>query len=449
METIDKTCSDAYRSSYAVILSGGKGTRLYALTARRAKPAVPMMGSYRMIDFPMSNCARSEIDFVSILTQYEPDSLERHIKSGTPWGYDERNLAVRGPSEKRDGLMYYKGTAAAVREVQRRIQDKDSDLVLVLSGDHVYSEDYRKAMDDHKYNESDLTIYTKVVPLSEAPNFGVMKVNDHGRIMSFYEKPKDKDLLESFRMSDEAKKHLRIDSDEDLCLASMGVYVFSPNVLYKELNAGGDDFGSEIIPRMINSGKDVYAYVFDGYWEDVGRLDKLVEANFFALNNPDKVFNRFLKTNSRDLPPAIGSAENSILAPGVVIHPGAIVKNSVIGYQTEIFPGSVIENSILFGGDRHDMNYSRKIIAPRYSEVRSGAVLKNVLLDRNIVIDEGVELVGKQDEAKLKASFESIGIKENNEDNSNGLYNITPNGVIVIGKPRYEEVCIFPKGFKA
>lgn len=450
MENIDKNYLHD-PSVYAVILGGGKSSRLYSLTARRAKPAVPMYGKYRMIDFVLSNCRTSNIDYINILTQYEPDSLERHIKSGIPWNYDESHLSIRSPGDRRTGFSVYNGTESAVRGIDGIIKKRDPDAVLILSGDHIYSENYRLSIRDHLEKNRDVTLYTKAVPLKYASDLGVLKINDNGRIIDFKEKPKDIATQNEYKLSEKAKRNFGITQDGDFCLASMGIYIFSPDVLHEELSydENENDFGKEMIPRILGK-RDVYAHMFEKYWEDVGILDKLVEANFHALTNPEDIFNSHLITNMRNIKPATirGTVENSIISDGCYIEKGARVKNSILGYQTIVEAGANIENSIIFGGERHHTDGRGNIKQEIYSYVRSGATLCDVLLDRNIDISKGVSLIGKQKEEYMRNNLLSIDLQENNEENPYGSFNVTPNGILIFGKPEHGTEILFPENFK-
>jgi len=445
---------------YAVILSGGEGTRLYSLTARRAKPAVPIMGQYRMIDFPMSNCKKSNIDFIDILVQYQPDSLQRHLNAGTPWGYSSMNLNIYGMKQTReDGVVTFGGTADAVHANMHRIQDKDPAIVLILSGDHVYDQNYRDSIDEHIARGSNLTIYTQVKPLTEARNFGVLRVNSAGRIIDFEEKPQEPARIQDFKLDSKAKERLGIKEQKDICLVSMGIYIFSPQRLYEQLGVGGLDFGKHIIPRMVADKKEeVHAYVFNGYWEDVGRLDKLIDANFYSINHPDEVFSPYLITNMRNLPGAVvkGELRNSIISPGCVIEEGAIVEGSILGYQTIVRTGATVKNCIIHGGDRHETDASGDIIKHHrhyQSIIGRDAFLQYVLLDRNIHVEDAkegknVRLIGKQNPEKIEKALESIGLERNNEEHPYGLFNITDTGFIVVGKPLYNKELLFKAGFQ-
>ena len=331
----------------ALILAGGRGSRLDILSERRSKPAVPFAGKFRIIDFALSNCTNSGIFQIGILTQYLPLSLNEHIGVGKPWDLDRRDSFV---TLLQPNNSWYNGTADAVRKNLEFVKRYASKYVLILSGDHIYKMDYSKMIEQHKRTGADLTIAAKIVPMEEASRFGILETDENLKIEKFVEKPK------------EPKSNK----------ASMGIYVFNTEALIEMIEAHPEiddlDFGMHIIPDMIKN-KNVYAYEFYDYWKDVGTYDSYLEANLelchdtsLNLYDPDwKIY-----TKSEDLPPVKvgndatirtslisngciidGYVENSVLSPGVQIGKGAIVRNSVILNDVVIGKDCKIEDTII------------------------------------------------------------------------------------------------------
>lgn len=342
----------------AILMAGGAGTRLTVLSDKRAKPAVPFAGKYRIIDFTLSNCVNSGIYDVAVLTQYRPHSLNNHIGVGKPWDLDRQRggIQLRQPYQGGSAdLDWYRGTADAVYRNLDFIQEHNPDLVLILSGDHIYKMDYRPMLEYHHEKGADLTVGVMNVPLDETDRFGIMSVNRNMRVIEFTEKPKNRDKG---------------------TLASMGIYVFSADVLLRRLSEGAADapridFGKDVIPAMISEDK-VYAYPFEGYWVDVGTIQSFWETNLalisqgqngnLNLHDSDWV----IHTRSEERPPVKlgpqaqvveslisngcvirGRVERSVLSPGVYVSPGAIVRESVIINDTWIGPGAVLDRVIV------------------------------------------------------------------------------------------------------
>ena len=336
----------------ALILAGGRGTRLDILSENRVKPSVPFAGKYRVIDFTLSNCANSGIYDIAILTQYLPFSLNDHIGSGKPWDLDRRDSKV---TLLQPHSEWYMGTADAVRKNIHYIEQVKADYVLILSGDHIYKMNYRKMVDKHIENKASLTVGVNIVDPKDAHHFGMLKTDENLKITEFVEKPKQTTLT----------------------MASMGIYVFNTDVLLKYLRTMDLvdlDFGKHIIPKMIHE-TDVYAYKFHGYWKDVGTYDSYLETNLGLIETVDKIqldmYDPTWKiyTRSEELPAVkvgskanikqallsngsivAGNVERSVLSPGVVVHPLATVKNSVILNDVQIMSGAVVENCII---DKH------------------------------------------------------------------------------------------------
>ena len=322
-----------------MLLAGGQGTRLYALTGKVAKPAVSFGAKYRIIDFPLSNCTNSGIDTVGVLTQYEPLILNEYIGDGKPWDLDRMSGGVYtlSPYQGKRGALWYKGTANAIYQNLNFLDKYDSENVLILSGDHIYKMDYSSMLDEHIKNDADCTIAVINVPIEEASRFGIMTADKNGKILEFEEKPKKPKST----------------------LASMGIYIFKKDVLMQQLirdekddNSSGD-FGKDVIPYMLKNGFKMYAYRFDGYWKDVGTITSLWEANMdllgehpaINLNEPEmKIYSR-----NEPLPPTYfgkqSFVENSIITTGCEIE-GTIL-GSVISENVCVGEGSVIENSVI------------------------------------------------------------------------------------------------------
>ena len=334
----------------AMILAGGQGSRLGILTKKIAKPAVPFGGKYRIIDFPLSNCSNSGIYTVGVLTQYQPMELHAHIGIGSPWDLDRREggVGLLPPYQGENGGNWYKGTANAIYQNIPYIDSYDPEYVLILSGDHIYKMDYREMLEFHKEKEADGTIAVLEVPLEEASRFGIMNTREDLSIYEFEEKP-------------EKPKGNK---------ASMGIYIFNWKVLKKYLRedeedlTSSNDFGKNIIPKMLNEGKRMVAYPFKGYWKDVGTIESLWEANMdmlksdcdLGLYDEDwKIYSVNTMAPAQYIGPTAkirnslvvegclveGVVENSILFNGVKIEKGAVVRNSVI------MPGTRVEESVV------------------------------------------------------------------------------------------------------
>lgn len=340
----------------AMLLAGGQGSRLYALTQKVAKPAIPYGGKNRFIDFPLSNCINSGIDTVGVLTQYQPMVLNEYIGNGQPWDLDKMHggVHVLPPYQTAAGASWYEGTANAIYQNMAFIERYDPEYVIVLGGDHIYKMDYSKMLDYHIANNADSTIAVIDVPRSEASRFGIMTCDEEGRIVDFTEKPKEPKST----------------------LASMGIYVFSWEKLRKYLienenaNTGSKDFGKDIIPAMLANDERLFAYEFEGYWKDVGTLDSLWEANMDLLspNVPLNLYDPNWKVYSRhnNMPPQYigknahvensmitegsvvdGTVDFSIISSGVTIEEGASVKYSIIMPGTTIKKNAVVEYAII------------------------------------------------------------------------------------------------------
>ena len=340
----------------AMLLAGGQGSRLYALTNNIAKPAVPFGAKYRIIDFPLSNCINSGIDTVGVLTQYQPLRLNEYIGNGQPWDLDRNfgGVHILSPYQKKSKSAWYEGTANAIYQNLNFIKMYNPEYVLILSGDHIYKMDYSKMLKAHIDTGADCTIAAIEVPLKEASRFGILNPNADGSIYEFEEKPKQPKST----------------------LASMGVYVFTAEKLYKYLEAdendpeSSKDFGKNVLPAMLNAGERMFAYKFEGYWKDVGTIASLWEANMDLLDEQPAfdVADASWKIHSRNplAPPeylgnnakvtnsmialgceVYGIVENSVLSSNVIVEEGALVKDSVIMSGTVVKSGAIVNYSII------------------------------------------------------------------------------------------------------
>ncbi|MFR4300183.1 MAG: glucose-1-phosphate adenylyltransferase [Blautia faecis] len=349
-------------SMLAMILAGGRGSRLHDLTNKVAKPAVAYGGKYRIVDFPLSNCANSGIDVVGVLTQYESIQLNSYVAAGGRWGLDAKDsgVYVLPPREKADeNLNVYRGTADAISQNIDFIDKFDPEYVLVLSGDHIYKMNYDKMLAAHKEANADATIAVIEVPMKEASRFGIMNTDESGRIVEFEEKP----------------EHPKSN------LASMGIYIFTWKLLRKMLMAdiknpdSNHDFGKDIIPTMLNDGKTLYAYKFKGYWKDVGTIDSLWEANMDLLSSKNeldlsdpswKIYTedvtalpQYISTEA-DVKDAYitqgcvvqGEVKHSVLFTGVKVGVGAKVIDSVLMPGAIVEDGAVVQRALVAGGIR-------------------------------------------------------------------------------------------------
>jgi glucose-1-phosphate adenylyltransferase len=357
----------------AVILAGGEGTRLSTLTAKRAKPAVPFAGKYRIIDFTLSNCVNSNIFDVLILTQYRPHSLNDHIGRGRPWDLDRSftgGVQILQPYKGRADTDWYAGTADAVSQNLNFVRRGRPDYVLLLSGDHIYEMDYDVLIQFHRDRKADVTVCTIRVPMDEASRYGILDVDDDYRVREFIEKP----------------------AHPPGNLASMGVYVFNYAVLEQQLQedqkrkASSHDFGKDILPRMVIENMRVYAYPYGGYWIDVGTVDAYWEAHMDLISSPPS-----LNLNDRTWVIHTRSEER----PPVHIHTGATVRNSMITDGSVISEGALIENSVLSPGVYVGPNaIVRESIVLTDSYIEAGAVVERCVLDKIVVIGHNAR-VGK------------------------------------------------------
>lgn len=393
------------RNLLAVILGGGAGSRLFPLTEQRSKPAVPLGGKYRLVDIPISNCINSDVVKIFVLTQYNSASLNRHIARTYRFSqFSDGFVEILAAEQTPDSPQWFQGTADAVRQVLPHIRDWGIDTLLILSGDHLYRMDYRFFLARHYETDADVTV--SVIPCAPetAQEFGLLKTDNTGRIIEFKEKPKG-EALESMRVD---TKGLGLSEEDALArpfLASMGIYVFKYDLLEQLLakDPTAFDFGRNILPAAINN-CNVQAYMFNGYWEDIGTISAFYEANIDLSSRMPK-FNLFdtdapIFTRSRYLPPSkINDCEihDSIISDGCIINTARITR-SIIGLRSRIEAGARIENSILMGSDYYqsieDMRSEIKSGLPRLG-VGENSVVRRAILDKNTRVGSGVRLVNE------------------------------------------------------
>ena len=377
----------------AVILGGGAGTRLFPLTRDRAKPAVPLAGKYRLVDVPISNCINSGLDRIFVVTQFNSASLNNHIARAYVFdrfsgGFVTILAAEQTPSSE----MWYQGTADAVRRTVSHFRSYPHDQLIILSGDQLYTMDYREMLAHHRQHAADITVAVTPVQADEAPGFGILKTDAEQRITEFYEKPKRGEL---------AGKESPVSPDMEaagrIYLASMGIYIFEAPVLYEVLDAHPDDhdFGKAIIPGAIQ-GCRVIAYPFTGYWNDIGTVRSFFETNIM-LAQPQPAFNLYdvnmpLYTDSWMLPPAKVSrsrVENTLVGEGSVIVDSEI-SNSVIGIRSFIDRGSRIHRTVFMGADYfrwEESEMRNQVQGPTYPGVGEGTRIENAIVDKNASCD--------------------------------------------------------------
>lgn len=365
----------------AMLLAGGQGSRLGVLTQKIAKPAVPYGGKYRIIDFPLSNCVNSGIEAVGVLTQYQPLVLNEYIGNGQPWDLDGMNVGVQilSPYEKKGGADWYSGTANAIYQNINYIDRYNPEYVVILSGDHIYKMDYSKMVAYHKEHNADCTIAVIDVPLAEASRFGILNTNPDGSIYEFDEKP----------------AHPKSTN------ASMGIYVFSWDKLRKYLiedEANPDssnDFGKDILPKMLADGQRMFAYAFSGYWKDVGTIESLWESNMdlldpnVSLDLADenwKIYSRNPVVAPHYVSPT-GVVQNSLISDGCIIEGN--VDFSVLFSNVTIAPGAVVNDSILMPG----------------VVVEEGAVIQYAIVSENAVIKKNAVVGARPEDIENKEDW--------------------------------------------
>ncbi len=385
----------------AVIMGGGRGTRLHPLTLERCKPAVPLAGKYRLVDIPISNCLNSDINRMFLLTQFQTASLHRHVQSTyhfDPFGGGFVDILAAEQTEK--GSDWYQGTADAVRRNLLHFRAFPHDLVLILSGDQLYRMDFRKIIEEHLQKDADVTIATVPFPVSKVEGLGLTQVNDDLSIARFVEKPKDPAIIESLAISPGLQSTLHSTSAEKHCLASMGIYVFNRDVLAASLDNTMTDFGKEIIPGLLGK-KRLFAHIFEGYWEDIGTVRAFFDANL-ALAQPLPPFNFFeptapIYTHARFLP---ASKVNKCSIDHVVIGDGSIITDStlhhcVLGIRSYIGEGAWLKDTIVMGSDYYEseLQLEGNLAKGRpHLGIGKNCRIQGAIIDKNTRIGDGCVL---------------------------------------------------------
>lgn len=389
------------RNTLAIIMGGGQGSRLFPLTHRRSKPAVPLAGKYRIVDIPISNCINSGIRQMYVLTQFNSESLNRHVTSGYSFDHFGENFVhVLAAQQTPGDDKWYQGTADAVRQNLSYFLEKPYKYFLILSGDQLYRMDFRTMLKQHQETGADLTIATTPVGREPARAFGLMHTDDKNRITRFVEKPGDDDeTLDGLTMPKALLESAGLPADAERFQASMGIYLFNRRVMEEALNNDKEDFGGDIIPSIIES-SNVYSHVFQGYWEDIGTIKSFYESNlectkivpafnFFDPHNP-------IYTRSRLLPASkINDAviEEALLSDGCIITK-ATIRNSIIGVRSVIESGCEITGSIVMGSDYYNKSEIDENDEVTESPVKIGEGTKifKAIIDKNATIGRNVTI---------------------------------------------------------
>jgi len=380
----------------AIIMGGGAGTRLFPLTMDRAKPAVPIGGKYRLVDIPISNCLNSGIRGIYVLTQFNSTSLHRHINASYKFDdFSPSFVEILAAQQTTGGATWYQGTADAVRQNLRTFLESPHDYFIILSGDQLYRMDYRDIIQQHISSGAELTIACIPVNREAAKSFGIMDTDSTQRIIRFCEKPSDPGVLDSLRMKPQLLTGLYGQEQEDLYLASMGIYVFNRQVLADCLDNDSPDFGKHIIPSIIGN-RNVEAYIFRGYWEDIGTIRSFFDANL-NLCDPHPQYNFYspgapIYTQSRFLPASVVEdtmVSRAMISDGCQIHCSRL-ERCVLGIRSFINPGSTLRNTIVMGADYYESDKGGTPEGMVPIGIGRGCVIEDAIIDKNARIGDGV-----------------------------------------------------------
>ncbi|MCT3733057.1 glucose-1-phosphate adenylyltransferase [Elizabethkingia anophelis] len=393
----------------AIVLGGGRGSRLFPLTDQRSKPAVPIAGKYRLVDIPISNCVNSGFNQIMVLTQFNSASLNQHIKNTYNFDVFSRGFVdIIAAEQSVDNDKWFQGTADAVRQSMPHLRKYDYDYILILSGDQLYQMDFREMLNFHIENKGDITIATIPVNEKDAPGFGILKSDEQNNITAFIEKP-GKDILPQWSSDvDEVSK-----AQGKNYLASMGIYIFTKSILAKIFDENkGDDFGKEVIPASIGN-YNTLSYQYNGYWTDIGTIESFFEANM-DLTQDLPQFNMFssspIFTRSRMLPP---TKINGSYMEKVVVGDGAIImgdrlEKCVIGNRARIGRGSVIKNTYMMGADFYQNDEINDSV-PLFG-VGENCYIENAIIDKNCMIGNNVRIIGGKH--MPDADYESYSVRD-------------------------------------
>lgn len=407
------------RNVLAIILGGGRGSRLYPLTKYRSKPAVPLAGKYRLIDIPLSNCITSGINQIHVLTQFNSVSLHRHLSQTYTFdAFGSGFVSLLAAQQTTEGEDWYQGTADAVRQNVRYVQQYGIEYVLILSGDQLYRMDYAAMLATHQSSGADVTIASVPVHRREASGLGVMRVDESGRVVGFLEKPQSDEDIEMVATDPAWIDARGIKSGGRECLASMGIYLFNRDTLVDVLTKTDyQDFGREVFPASIRA-RHVQVHLFDGYWEDIGTIRSFYEANL-ALAEPHPPFELTtagapIYSRPRFLPPSRmegAKVRRSLIADGCSIDEGTVIENSVVGLRCKIGPNVTIRNSVLMGADYYQSpeQLAADVAAGRPSVgYGEGSVIEGAIVDKNCRMGRNVRLVNERGADSSDETVEAV-----------------------------------------
>jgi glucose-1-phosphate adenylyltransferase len=421
----------------AIILGGGAGTRLYPLTKLRAKPAVPVAGKYRLIDIPVSNCINSEIYKIYVLTQFNSASLNRHIaRTYNFTGFNEGFVEVLAAQQTPENPNWFQGTADAVRQYLWQLEEWDAEDYLILSGDHLYRMDYRLFIQRHKETNADITLSVLPIDKTRASDFGLMKIDQSGRVINFSEKPKG-EALDQMRVDTTLLGLSPEQAELKPYIASMGIYVFKKDVLIKLLKESleSTDFGKEIIPDA-SKDNNIQAYLFDGYWEDIGTIDAFYHANLALTKQPLPPFSFYdeeapIYTRPRYLPPSKllnCQVTESIIGEGCILK-DCRIHHSVLGVRSRVESGCVIEESLLMGADFYQPFVERQCTLEKGNipvGIGTDTIIRRAIVDKNARIGHDVKIINKDNVQEAQRENEGFYIRS-------GIVVVLKNAVIPDG----------------
>ncbi|MFC1713501.1 glucose-1-phosphate adenylyltransferase family protein [Candidatus Poribacteria bacterium] len=386
-----------YDHILSFVMAGGQGARLKVLTKDTCKPMVDILGHNRIFDFVATNIANTGIPVTLVAMQYEQRSLAEYVGSGEQWGFGgvDKKLEIVHPNSA-DPAVRFEGTADSVRKSADRIDKYNPDTILVLGADHVYNMTYGGFIEQHNKSNADITIMANAVPESKVKDFGIVKIDKSGRIIDFAEKPTDKGVIESFRLTPEIKEHLGIHDPNLSFLASMGNYAFFWDRLKRLLASSGVDFGKDIIPAIKDGGGALYAYVFDGYWRDVGRIQDYFDCNMDFTNgsSPINLSKCRMQTfgNLCMQIPADPPVQHTLFNSCNLVHQGSVVTDSVLGHQVVVEEECTLDHCVVLGAEKNEAHSNRIREKEHITRIGKGSKLSHVIIDKNVWIGDGVDV---------------------------------------------------------